>query len=311
MTLDKFGSDVKRQVVEELHKPARKIYKRRRVVVKGLNDLYQADLVEMIPYARQNGGYKYILVVIDVFSKFVWANPVKTKSAKDITNVMKKILSSKTPRNLQTDMGKEFYNKDFSALMKKLNINHYSTFSSTKASVVERVNRTLKSLMWKEFSMQGSYKWLKILPEIVYKYNNTIHSTIKMKPSNVNANNESQLLKTVYSHIKLSNLITKFKRNEHVRISKHRGIFAKGYNPNWSNEVFTVDKIQYTNPTTYLIRDLSGQPISGAFYEQELQRAKYPDVQLVEKVLKRKGNRLYVKWLGLDEKSWIKKTDLV
>lgn len=171
------------------------------MIVKGFNDLFQADLVEIIPYAKINRGYKYILVVINVFSKFVWCKPVKNKKGQEITAAMKEILTKikSVPKNMQTDMGKEFYNKDFKGLMEKLKINHYSTYSNLKASVVERVNRTLKTLIWKKFSLQGNYKWLDILPEIVKKYNNTKHRTIGCKPVDVKKKDERQILLSSYT----------------------------------------------------------------------------------------------------------------
>ncbi|KAK9888953.1 hypothetical protein WA026_004237 [Henosepilachna vigintioctopunctata] len=140
---------VKRDVDNELHKPVRINFPRRRVIVKGLLDLFQADLVEMIPYARFNKGFKYILIVIDVFSKYVWAIPLKNKTATHVRDAMRGILKqlSHPPKNLQTDFGKEFYNKYFKELMNTSNINHYSSYSNLKCSVVERVNRTLKSIM--------------------------------------------------------------------------------------------------------------------------------------------------------------------
>ena len=169
------SNSVKEDVVNELHKPARKNFKRRRVIIKGLNDLWQADLVEIIPYAKINKGYRYILVVINTFSKFVWIHPVKRKSGEEVTLAMKNILTQAkvSPKNLQTDLGKEFFNKNFKQLMEKHNIHHYSTFSSLKANIVERVNRTLKNLMWKKFSLDGTYKWLDLVNTIVSKYNNT------------------------------------------------------------------------------------------------------------------------------------------
>lgn len=306
----------KQQVVEEVHKPARRNFKRRKVVVKGLNDLLQADLVEMQPFAKLNKGYRYILIVINVFSKFVWAQPVKQKTSKDVTAAMKLILShmKKVPKNLQTDLGKEFYNKEFQSLMQASNINHYSTFSNLKASVVERVNRTLKNLMWKQFSLQGSYHWLKLLPQIVEKYNNTVHSTIGMKPSEVGEKTAQHLLKTVYNRLKkVDNRKKKFKVGDFVRISKHRELFKKGYTPNWSNEIFKIIKVRLTTPITYLLQDQSGQNIQGTFYTEELLKTKYPDVYLIEKVIKAKGKQLLVKWLGFDNShnSWINKTDLI
>lgn len=140
-------SDIKWIVVNELHKPARKNFRRRRVIINGFNDLYQADLVEMLPYSKHNSNFKYVLIVIDTFSKYIWALPVNNKSAKEIVIAMKKILKKPNiPKNLQTDLGKEFYNSEFSKLMKNLGINHYSTFSNVKASIIERSNRTLKNI---------------------------------------------------------------------------------------------------------------------------------------------------------------------
>lgn len=306
---------VKRQIVEELHRPARKTFKRRRVILKGLNDLYQADLVEMIPYAKENRGYRYILVVINAFSKYVWAYPVKRKTGKMVSEAINKVFStSKTiPKNLQTDMGKEFYNAEFRRLMNKFVINHYSTYSNMKSSIVERVNRTLKSMMWKEFSVQGSYKWLHLLPKIVNQYNSTKHRTTGYKPIDVNKHNTKRILNTAYNYLKtVDPKRSKFKLGDYVRISKHRSVFSKGYTTNWSNEIFKISSVKLTNPRTFILEDEGKREIKGGFYEQELQKAKHPDIYLVEKVLRRKGNKVLVKWMGFDKShnSWISKTNI-
>ena len=305
---------LKRQVVEEIHRPARKKFRRRRVVIKGLDDLFQADLVEMLPYAKQNSGYRYILVVINAFSKYAWAYPVKRKTGKDVTEAMKKVLRESTPRNLQTDNGKEFYNKDFQQLMKKHGVNHYSTYSTLKSSIVERLNRTLKTMMWKEFSFQGSYKWLQLLPKIIEKYNSTVHGTTGFKPKDVTKRNEKSILETSYDNRKvMDRKPIKYPVGTSVRVSKYREAFDKGYTPNWSTEIFKVDKVQFTNPATYILRDEKNEVVKGGFYEEELQRAKYPDIFLVEKVLRRKGNQVFVKWLGLDKthNSWISNNNII
>lgn len=308
--------NIKQQIVEELHKPARKNFKRRRVILKGLNDLYQADLVEMIPYAKVNKGHRYILVVINAFSKFAWAYPVKRKSGEEVSEAMKKVFSNKEniPKNLQTDMGKEFYNKSFQHLMKTVNVNHYSTYSSTKSSIVERCNRTLKNMMWKQFSLQGNYKWLDYLPKLVKQYNSTKHRTTGFRPIDINKKNEQQILKSVYSHPKtIDSKISKLKVGDYVRVSKYREAFVKGYTPNWSNELFKISKIQFTNPVTYILEDQNKQEIKGGFYQHELQKTEHPDVYLVEKVLRKNGNKVLVKWLGFDNthNSWISKTNIV
>ena len=174
--------DHKKGVVEELHKPARRNYPRRKFDVRGLDETWQGDLVEMQPYADENGGYRYLLTVIDVFSKFAWARPVKTKSGKDVTAAMKSILQEgRKPKLYQVDKGKEFYNQHFNSLMDESKIHMYSTESNLKASIVERFNRTLKNLMYKQFSLQGNYKWLKILPDLMdlqqYKTSNYKNET--------------------------------------------------------------------------------------------------------------------------------------
>lgn len=302
-------------VVEELHKPARRNYVRRKFDVRGLDETWQADLVEMQPYARENKGFRYLLTIIDVMSKYAWAVPVKKKSGEDITAAMYTILKKgRVPKNLQTDHGKEFYNKNFQNLMKKYKINLYSTYSNLKASICERFNRTLKNMMWKKFSLQGNYKWIDKLSDLLSSYNNKKHRTINMRPNDVTSKNETQVLQKLkindYNIKKTKK--QKFNINDKVRVSKIKNVFEKGYTPNWSTEIFTIYKIAKTNPVTYHLKDYKGQIISGGFYEQEISKTKYPDVYLVEKILKKRGDQVYVKWLGFDgsHNSWINKKDI-
>lgn len=306
-------SRIKQDVVNELHKPARRRFMRRRVIIKGFDDLWQADLMEFLPHSRLNNGYKYILVVIDCFSKYLWTQPVKSKRGQDVRDAMEKILKGpRRAKNLQTDLGKEFYNTFFKNLMQKYDINHYSTYSTTKAAIAERVIRTLKDKLYREFSMRGEYKWIDILSTVTDQYNSLKHSTIKMRPRDVTIKHEKRLLNSVYNNIKISGL-RRFRVGDVVRISKHKSVFDKGYTPNWSTELFIIEKAQITNPATYLLKDVSARPILGSFYEWELQKAKHPDVYLVEKVLRRKGDKVYVKWLGLNNlhNSWIDKHNVL
>lgn len=220
---------------------------------------------------------------------------------------MEKVFRDTTPpKLLQSDQGSEFISKEIQKLLKKYDVKHYYTYSEKKASIVERAIRTLKSMIWKELHVNGSYKWYNLLATIVKIYNNKKHRTIGMKPSEVTKKHEKHLLQTVYTHIKIVNK-PKFKINDPVRISKIRGVFDKKYQSNWSTEIFTINKIQLTNPTTYLLQDANKHNIKGGFYEQQLQKVKYPDIYLVEKVLKRKNNKAFVKWLGFDNShnSWI------
>jgi len=301
----------KRILVDELHAPARKNFPHRHVVVRRYDDLWQADVVEMRPYARGNGGHNYILTVIDVLSKYAWAAPLKTKGGNEVARAFAKILrdNARSPKNLQTDQGKEFYNADMTKLTKKHNINHYSTYSVMKASVVERFNRTLKNAMWKMFTLNGNYKWIDALPRLVAEYNARKHRTIGVRPIDVTPATSRRLLSTVYSNVKIA-APARFKMNDPVRISKFKTIFEKGYTPNWTTEVFRIAKVQRTNPVTYLLKDSREEAIAGGFYEHELQRVADPSVYLMEKVLRRKGDKIFVKWLGMDSShnSWINRT---
>ena len=119
-------------------------------------------------------------------------------------------------------------------------------------------------MIWKELNVNGSYRWYDLLSNIVFKYNNKKHRTIGMKPAEVTTKHEKHLLNTVYSHIKLSQK-PKFTVGDHVRISKVRGVFDKKYQSNWSTEIFTIKKVQYTNRTTYLLEDVNKRDIKGGF----------------------------------------------
>ncbi|KAL4152739.1 hypothetical protein QTP88_000572 [Uroleucon formosanum] len=265
----------------ELHKPARKNYTRRRVNVYGKNDLWQADLVEMIPYSKKNKGYKYILCVIDCFTKFAWAIALKSKTAKEVSSAMSKILIKRAPKLLQLDNGKEFYNSTFDELMSKYNIHKYSTYSTMKACIVERFNRTLKEKMFKEFTARGSHEWISILPSLINEYNNSKHRTIGMTPVQADANPTLVEIK----HRKIINSKIKFNVGDNVRVSTYKGVFAKGYLPSWSTEIFKIVKINETLPTTYQLQDYTGKPIAGCFYSEEILKTNYPNDYLVEKII--------------------------
>ncbi|GAB1860707.1 Integrase core domain-containing protein [Camponotus japonicus] len=268
----------------------------------------------MRPYARHNRGHNYILTVIDALSKYAWAVSLKRKSGDEVARSLSGIAraSGRCPKNLQTDKGREFYNAEVRGFVEKREINHYSTYSVLKASTVERFNRTLKNSMWKYFTLNGTYKWLDAPPRLVSEYNARKHRTIGMRPIDVTPARASRLLSTVYSRPKIA-APGKFRPNDPVRVSKYKTLFEKEYTPNWTAEVFRVAEVRRTNPVTYLLTDSRGEPIAGGFYEYELQRVSDPDVYLVERVLRRKGNMVFLKWLGMDKShnSWINKANIL
>lgn len=298
-------------LVNELHRQARRNFPRRSTIMRGIDDTLQADLVEMIPYSKENNGMKYILTVINIFSKMGYARPVKNKSGPEVTKAMESILNSlgHPIRNLHVDDGKEFYNKHMKALLKQHKIHMYSTFSTKKAAICERFNRTLKNKMWKKFSFRGSFKWIDILPSLIDDYNHTKHRTIEMKPYDVTYEDEEFLLNGVYKPDRRITTRKKktFKVGDFVRISKYKHVFSKGYTPNWTVEVFKVRRVQETNPITYLLTDLDNVEIKGSFYHEELQLAGDPKFYLVERIIRKKGDKVYVKWFGFDSShnSWV------
>lgn len=303
--------NIREKIAKELHKPVRRNFPRLKVTLKGIDDLFQGDLVEMLPYSRENKGYRYILTLINCFSKLGFAIPLKTKQGKEVALALEPIFKQHKTANFQTDQGKEFFNSHVRTMLRKYNINHYATFSDLKASIVERYNKSLKNSLYKAFTINGKYKWLDLLPVIVKKYNNTKHRTTGMKPKDVTKKHEHLILGRINVKKSITKHIPKFKVNDFVRISKHKTIFKKGYLPNWTNEVFRILLVKHTTPVTYMLQDSKGNIVQGGFYEQELSKTETGNVYLVEKVLKRKGDKVLVRWLGFDKKddTWIDKNN--
>ena len=182
----------------------------------------------------------------------------------------------------------------------------YSTYNEGKSVVAERFIRTIKSKIYKYITSISKNVYPDKLDDIVDECNNTYHTTIKMKPIDVKDNTY------INADKEINNKDPKFKVGDHVRISKYKNIFAKGYMPNWNEEVFVIKKIINTVPRTYVINDLNDEEIIGTFYEKELQKISQKEFR-IEKVIRRKGDKLYVKWKGYNNSfnSWIDKANLV
>ena len=182
----------------------------------------------------------------------------------------------------------------------------YSTNNEGKSVVAERFIRALKSKIYKYMTSISKIEYIDKLNAIVNKYSNTYHTTIKMKPIDVKDNTY------INTNKEINYKDPKFKVGDYIRISKYKNIFAKGYMPTWSEEVFVGDKIKNTVPWTYIINDLNGEEITGTFYENELQKTNQKEFK-IGKVIKRKGDKLYVKWKRYDNSfnSWINKNDII
>jgi len=305
-----------------LHKPARRHYKRNKIYVAGIDAQWQADLADMQGIARQNDGMRYILTVIDVFSKFAWAVPVRSKDAGSISEGFAEVMrlaSPRTPKRLQTDKGKEFFNSTFAALMKRHKIHHFASESDMKAAVVERFNRTIKTRIYTYLSDRGGARWVDVLQDLINAYNASYHRTIGMAPDQVTEKHEDRLWSKMYgdgdTHLKPA-----IPKGAMVRINKTKGVFDKGYMPNWSKEHYQVRDVppprKRTKRSVYKLEDYDGDAVQGSWYPEEIQSITDNQYR-IEKVLRRRTlpdgtKEKLVRWEGWPDKfnSWINEEDV-
>lgn len=242
-------------------------------------------------------------MVIDGFSKYLFATPLKRKTTEATIEGFKKIFRETTrrPDRLQSDAGREYLSTKFQAFMKSKGIVYFTSKNpDTKACLVERVIRTIKSKIFKYLTYKDTLRYIDVLDDIVSSYNNTFHRSISMKPVDVNDTNIVQ----VYENIRKSQKLTttrkkktpKLQVGDYVRITKDKNIFAKGYLPNWTEEVFKIKSIALRDPIVYYLVDLSGEDIEGSFYEPEVQKVLFDEgaAKVIERIIKEryKGKKL-------------------
>ena len=287
------------------HAPTRRRFPRRRVVVYGIDHQWQADLVDLATLSSYNKGFKYLLTCIDVLSRYQWVVLLTDKTGKTLKDTF------------QADKGTEFINRVFQKFLKEHDVHFFTTYNEeTKASIVERFNRTLKTKMWKYFTHRETLTYVDVLSEMVASYDHTVHRTIGIPPAEVTWANQTTVSKRLYGR-KRPKQSCKFSPGDRVRLSKAKRTFKKGYLPNWTEELFMVMKCIETRPPVYLVKDDHGEMLEGTFYAEKLQKViKTDDVYKIEPILKKKkiGQRVQylVKWLGYSESfnSWIFKQDL-
>ena len=227
--------------------------------------------------SKKNKDIKYLLCAIDLYSKYAFVVPLKDKKGFSVTNAFNKIIkqSGRKPNKIWVDEGGEFYNHVFKRWLSRNNIIMYSTYNEGNSVVAERFIRTLKNKLSKHMTATGKNVYYDVLDDIVNKYNNTKQSTIKTKPLDVgdDTTKSSAIARNKRVYIDEHNeKDSRFKVGDRVRISKFKNLFAKGYTPNWSNEIFVINKINETVPYTYNLKDLNDEEIIGSFYDRELQK---------------------------------------
>ena len=194
------GNNPNEILSQELHKPKRVNFERRRVISNHIDHIWGIDLITMIKYSKQNNNYKYILTVIDFFSKHSWCYTSKNKNSNEIINSFKDILkkSKRKPKMIQSDEGSEFTNKQVQKFFNDNNIKWYHTYNrDIKCSICERFNRTILNKIYKNFTLNNNTIWIKDLNKLVKEYNNSYHRTIKMKPVDASKKSMKILLEKI------------------------------------------------------------------------------------------------------------------
>ena len=305
------------ELANELHKPLRHNFQKRYVFAQNVDDIWSADLVDMRALSDDNDGYNYILMIVDVMSKYGWARPMLRKTGKALKEALEDVFKEgHLPKMIWADEGTEFYNKDVKAFLKKHKVSLYSTGNPEKSSVVERWNRTMKTWLWKYFTANGTHRFIDVLQALVKKYNSTLHRSTKLTP--VEARNPSkymQLFRNLYLEKvkKMSKLykgkVPKFKVGDKVRLAVLKDKFEKAYIINYTDKIYTIKEVKKTTPFTYIVEDDKGNVHKGSFYEQDLQKTRV-DRFRIEKIVDWKtinGKRYgLVKWMDYDDSynSW-------
>lgn len=313
-----------------LHLLKKRKFKRRRILAPRPKAFFTSDLADMTLLAKHNNDIKYLLVCVDIFSRFAHVVPLSTKSGQSVSEAMKAVLdlpSSKGVRKLNTDKGGEFYNKYMKRLLDSKNIDLYSVFSQeTKASIAERFIRTLKTKIYKYLTAYNTLTYINVLPDMVKTYNRTPHRGLKGKiPIDVHALSSPQDVTRQFK------LMYKGEQQTKPRISNHLSVgdtvrlalsnriskFKRGFHQQNTKEIFTIAQIDTKQPVPlYYLKDLNNRLIEGGFYREELTPTYLSDTFEIERIIsKRKvGNTtLYkVRYVGYDSSfdQWVNSDDV-
>ena len=251
--------NIKIFINEIYSKPPKKYYATNKTDVYHIDDIWSLDILDLKDYGPENNrGYRYVLVVIDNFSKFGWTIPLKNKNAQTIRDSFENILisSKRSPNLIETDRGKEFYNNIFQDYLNKNNIKLYSRNSSYGAVFAERFNRTIRDLLKRPVFEKGESNWIDVLPTITKQYNNRIHSSTKLSPKDASLKkNEGFVFKNLLD--KRKKIKPKYQINDLVRVADLKKTFSKGDTTNWSYKLYKITEIIKDTIPSYHIDNLS------------------------------------------------------
>ena len=345
VTTAKIKDWLESQETYSLFKRSRRKFKRNTVPIVRIDYTWEADLGDMQKYSDENDGFRFILLIIDTFSRYVWTRPLRTKTTKETAEAFEDVLKEgRSPDILRSDAGKEFTGKAMEKLLDEKNILHFIAQNETKANFSERALLTLKMILTKDIYERQNKEWVSRLDGVTTGYNNATHGSTGLAPSDINAKNEDEVrfqqflirekknrkksikikLDAKLSEKKLKKTIAKarrfvrkpfkFSEGATVRVSYLKDLFKRAYDVNFSHELFRVARAyRREGLPVYTLRDWDNDPVKGVFYEQEMTRGVEPadGVYKIEKILKTrtvKGKKqAFVKFLGWHNKfnSWI------
>ena len=248
------NKDLIKIFVDEIYsKPPKKNYPTNKIVYNHIDEIWSIDLVDMVAYKTSNNkAFRYIFIIIDNFSKYLWTIPLKNKYSQTITNEFSNILtkSKRKPLKLESDRGSEFYNNIFQNFLKSKNMQHYSRFTDKGPSIAERVIRTVRNLLKKPVFEKGKADWVSELPSVIKQYNNTIHHSTKMKPIDASRKSNQKL---VYNNLKddREKQKPKYKLGQLVRTADIKRVFSKGDSTNYSYKLYTITEVIHDTIPSY------------------------------------------------------------
>lgn len=296
----------------------RRRFPKRQVVTNGLNDLAGADLADVSNLSKWNDGVKFLLVVINCFSRFLYLRPVKDKKAVTVAKAMSEILKSLKVRNIWTDFGGEFVSKEMKKLLTDNGIKLYHTYQSGKSVFAERAIREIRRMIQMYLTANNTKRYVDKLEDFAVHFNNSVNRTLGLRPNEVSPKNEHNVWHHLYMKPSRRKFVVKFQVGDHVRISRDKGQFAKESEDNFTQEIFRVSKVSQKKygPVMYVLTDLHDSPISGKFYDQELVHTKLAAEFKISKIIRtrRRGGRkeCYVSFIGYDSSfnTWIPSSDI-
>lgn len=296
-----------------LQKPIKRTYRQARIVVSGQHEQYDVDLADLSSWVEENDGFKYLMFVIDVFSRYLWIEPLKSKTGSEVKMAFQKIFNrSKVPDKIRSDGGSEFTNKVVGQYFKQNGVYHHIARNNAKANFAERVILTIKQKLWRYFLTKRSHRYIDIIQDIVSSYNKTPHRSLKtLAPEDVNETNSADLWAYLYLRPKDYTQKTKkkirlykqhffFKKGDLVRVSYKKMPFERGYQQRWTSELFKVtERFLIQGIPMYKIEDFTGEEIKGNFYQNELTRVQKDEDSLwfIEKKIRKRRRNGKIEWL--------------